>query len=267
MDDDDLLSREEQPRQELSFDLEAEQEDQGGAEEAEIPPFDQSIEEAEDFLLELRQEVRDTRVKIAEKMSKEDTKSIKREPTMTTENIGGSAIKVKTHKKAFALSSRILYPKEKRDSLDADKRQSLFDKATATKQKKYGYLNVKLTSADLLEDSYNLNMLIQVTKEKHVDYDMHSVFTVVIPKGDGSTSSIESKTYDLYTEYTKILPLQVALSNQWYNEWPTDNYHQENLGLTTTYLANNMEHDLWTKTMEEYNTYPEVKKVVHCSSF
>ena len=131
----------------------------------------------------------------------------------------------------------------------------------------FSYLNVKIKSDDVLQDSYDIDMLIRVMKANHVKYDIHSPFTIVFPVlgiqdlGELSTldDGITVRTIDLYTEYTTVTPDEVARSNQWYLEW-TGEVHHQNLVLILDYFRNNCHDDLFTKTNEEYELYPDNQK-------
>ena len=104
----------------------------------------------------------------------------------------------------------MLYKKGDRDGLSTDERQILFKSATATVHKKYDVMPLSLDDKDKLDDTYNLEVLVQRTKREHFKYDMHDVFTIVIPNANGTVQ----ETKDLYSDYSNITIEQVARSNR-----------------------------------------------------
>ena len=179
--------------------------------------------------------------------------------------ITGIQIKKNVKKNIVTTAEQILFHKEEREKLTEDKRQTLFKEATARGQRKYSFLNVKLKSDDVLQDSYDLDMMIRVTRSNHVKYDMHSVFTIVFPDKLSDTGDLqknekgEVKTVNLYSDYSILTPEQIADSNRWYLEW-TGEVHAQNLVLTLDYFRNNCHDDLWTKTTEEYELFSDAQK-------
>jgi hypothetical protein len=109
-------------------------------------------------------------------------------------------------------AEQVLYKKGDRDGLSTDERQILFKSATATVHKTYEVMPLLLDDNDKLDNTYNLEVLVQRTKREHFKYDMHGVFTIVIPNTDGTVQEIK----DLYLDYSNITIEQVARSNRWY---------------------------------------------------
>jgi hypothetical protein len=76
----------------------------------------------------------------------------------------------------------------------SDERQILFKSAAATVHKKDDVMPLLLDDEDKLNDTYNLEVLVQMTKQEHFKYDIHDVFMIVIPNADGTVQ----ETKDLY---------------------------------------------------------------------
>jgi hypothetical protein len=84
----------------------------------------------------------------------------------------------------------------------------------ATKKKahiKYDLMSLSLTDEDKLDDTYNLSMLIGKTKDHLVQYDMHDMFTILIPDKDDLKKILQEK--DLFTEYPSISIEEMLNSN------------------------------------------------------
>ena len=171
-----------------------------------------------------------------------------------------SNFKVRTTKKNVSNTDRVLFKRNERKNLDEDKRNALFKDATKTQHQKFSYVNIKNTSDDVLEDSYNIDMIVDKMRSSHIKYDMHTVFKVVHPvpvvQGGVDTGELQKNangevmTTDLYNEYSTLTSEQVAASNRWYNEWADDETHSENLNLTEEYFSSNCDYDLHDKVME-----------------
>jgi hypothetical protein len=145
----------------------------------------------------------------------------------------------------------VLYKKGDRDGLSTVERQILFKSATATVHKKYEVMPLSLDDEDKIDNTYNLKVLVQRTKQEHFKYDMHDGFTIVIPNADGTVQ----ETKDLYLDYSNITIEQVARSNWWYREWMVATFFEQNLQLTYEFFQNNVSEDLVMKISETCDTF------------
>ena len=166
--------------------------------------------------------------------------------------IGGMTIAI--HDVAAVVADvKPLYRKEDRAGLSDDKRNELFDRATRkTGNTKFGLLSLSLTDNEKLDDTYNLSMLIEKTRDVFVQYDMHNVFSVL---NIGSDDKSILGELDLFREYPSLSVDAVARSNAWYHTWPKDATYQQNLQLTYKFFQNNVDERLWEKCYERYSTY------------
>ena len=98
-----------------------------------------------------------------------------------------------------------------------------------------------------LDHCYNIGTKVEKVEARHSLYNMHAVFTIVVPEENGKT--LKEEAYNLYTEYATITPDMVAASNKRYNSWPKGPTWQENLN--------------WTHQFFEYNVAPEVAEKVN----
>jgi hypothetical protein len=174
---------------------------------------------------------------------------------ITTEvTVNGRTIKVRTAAKALVESQgEILYPKSLRDGLKTQNKLSdLYEKACKQHHTKYELMSLSLSDEEKLDDTYNLELLIRKTREAHMTYDIHDVFTIVLL--DSSGMPFGSK--DLYSEYSEITIQQVADSNKWYKQWTEDDeFAGDNLNVTYNFMKNNVSDNLWEKTFEKYDQY------------
>jgi hypothetical protein len=171
---------------------------------------------------------------------------------MTMIMIGGVEYETRAAEKTVSdTAEQVLYRKTDREALSTDERQLLFKSATQTVHKKYDVMPLSLDDEDKLDDTYNLEVLVQRTKREHFKYDMNDVFTIVIPNADGSVK--EEK--DLYSDYSNITIEQVARSNLWYRQWMVASFFEQNLQLTYEFFQNNVSEDLGMKISETYETF------------
>jgi hypothetical protein len=177
---------------------------------------------------------------------------------MTDEvSFGNFKISINTTKTDVAdIGEEVLYPKEDRVKLSPEKLAELFDKATRARHKKYDFINLTLTDEDKLDDTYNIDMLIRRTKNVHINYDMHNVFTIVLIDPTDPDEKRIIGTKDLYTEFSEISVQEVAISNKFYHQWASEDHFVQNLKLTYAFFQSNVSEELWEKTFETYDEYP-----------
>ena len=88
-------------------------------------------------------------------------------------------------------------------------------KATEKKTPKFDFQKSGKSLADyLLEDTYNLSMLVESTRKRHLEYDMHHVFDEVVLFD--STTNTPSGTVNLYNDYMKVTVEEVIQSCTFY---------------------------------------------------
>jgi hypothetical protein len=139
-------------------------------------------------------------------------------------------------------------------------RTKLFKEATELKHKKYDYVPMLLNNEDGLDDTYNLDVLINKTYHEHCTFDLHDVFTIIIALHPENQDNNEVDcTLDLYTEYSSISIKDVTWSNSYYRKWMLDTRFKENLCLTCNFFQNNVTDDLFLKVFKTYNQYPHSK--------
>jgi hypothetical protein len=155
----------------------------------------------------------------------------------------------------------VMHKKQDRASLTPDVLNKLLKDATSLKHKKYDYVPMILNDEDGLDDTYNLDVLINKTYREHCAFDLHDVFTIIIPlyPEDEDNDEVE-RTLDLYTQYADISIEDVARSNSYYREWLLDPWFEENLRLTYTFFQNNVTDDLFLKVSETYDKYPRSER-------
>jgi hypothetical protein len=89
-----------------------------------------------------------------------------------------------TKRVVYKTAEQVLYAKDEQKNLITDERTVLFKSAVQTVHKKYDVLPLSLEDKDKHNDTYNLEVLVQKTKREHFKYDIHNVFTIVIPNDE-----------------------------------------------------------------------------------
>lgn len=173
----------------------------------------------------------------------------------TTLTLNGIEIPLRETKETLFAEISTLYKKGDRKDLDKKDRLALITAATERKEATY-FTPLALTIDDesKLDDCYNIGTKIEKVEARHRLYDMHDVFTVIVPTSDGKT--LKEEAYNLYTEYANVTADMVAASNKWYNSWPAGPTWQENLNWTHQFFESNVAQELAEKVNEVYMLYP-----------
>ena len=149
-----------------------------------------------------------------------------------------------------------LHSKHDRAALDKKSRLALIASATEKNEETYfKALTLTLDAESKLDDCYNISRIIENVAERHIMFDMHDVFSIVVPLEDGKTLQT-NEVYNLYTDYASVSIQMVANSNTWYHTWPQGPTWSENLAWTDRFFKNNTSPELAEKVNEVYSTFP-----------
>jgi hypothetical protein len=180
---------------------------------------------------------------------------------MSTVNVGGEVIELSAEPLTTTVEESPLYKKVDREKLSGDKRNDLFDRATRTQGwSKFDLMSLSLSDEDKLDDTYNIGVQVGKCRAHMVKYNMHDVFTILIPKADDETKKTIEEQKNLFTDYSVITEDMVATSNEWYRKWPKKDYYRDNLQLSYDFLENNITNQLWEKCLESYEEYPPERR-------
>ena len=175
--------------------------------------------------------------------------------TFRTLTLNGIEIELREEQETHFSEVNTLYKKADRAELDKKDRLALIAAATEKKEATYFTpLALALDDESKLDDCYNIGTKVEKVEARHRLYDMHDVFTIVVPEENGKT--LKEEAYNLYTEYATISPDMVAASNKWYNSWPKGPTWQENLNWTHQFFEYNVAPEVAEKVNEIYMLYP-----------
>ena len=175
--------------------------------------------------------------------------------TFRTLTLNGIEIELRDEQETHFSEVNTLYKKADRADLDKKDRLALIAAATEKKEATYFTpLALALDDESKLDDCYNIGTKVEKVEARHRLYDMHDVFTIVVPEENGKT--LKEEAYNLYTEYATITPDMVAASNKWYNSWPKGPTWQENLNWTHQFFEYNVATEVAEKVNEIYMLYP-----------
>jgi hypothetical protein len=155
-------------------------------------------------------------------------------------------------------AEQVFHKKQDRAGLTTKDQTALFNEAVKQAHKKYDYVLMALNDENKLDNTYNLDVLITKTYRSHCAFDLHDVFSIIIPKEDDE-SAVDC-VLDLYTEYSSISIEDVARSNLFYQEWMVADWFSENLGLTYDFFQNNVTDDLFLKVSKTYDKFPRSQR-------
>lgn len=185
------------------------------------------------------------------------TKSSNTTVIMSTKKVtlDGEEIEVSSAVVASGAALTTLYLKADREELKkVNKLNELFEKATRTRIAKLDLVTLTLSEEDKLDDTCSLGIQIGRIRAHFTRYDMHDVMGIVTFGATGLDDPTGRS--DLFALYSSITEKEVALSNQWYNEYTTAEWYRQNLQLTLEFLENNTTTALWEKCLEVYEEYP-----------
>ena len=169
--------------------------------------------------------------------------------------VEGTTLNLEQTPTVLTTTSMTIFKKENRSKLTEEKRADHFSKATAAQQTdKYKMLSLSIVNEDDLQDTYNLQMCIEETKQNFERYDMGDVFTVLTTDATGNVVVLG----DLFEHYVTISPEKVAESNTIYSTLVKASDHpwiRENLTLTFDYFRNNADTETYRKALETYNSF------------
>ena len=129
--------------------------------------------------------------------------------TFKTFNLNGIEIKLRDEQETHFSEVNTLYKKGDRDDLNKKDRLALIAAATEKKEATYfTALALALNDKSKLDDCYSIGTKVKKVEARHRLYDMHDIFTIVVPEADGKT--LKKEAYNLYMEYATVTPDMVA---------------------------------------------------------
>jgi hypothetical protein len=107
----------------------------------------------------------------------------------------------------------------------------LYARAAAKHQKQFNTISLAITSEDKLDDTYNLEMLIEHMRSSPGDYEMEYVFKIISWGVNPATNDLQINggTRDMYSDYSNLTVENVAQSNEFYRTYVDDETFTENL--------------------------------------
>ena len=85
---------------------------------------------------------------------------------------------------------------------------------------------------------------------------MSYVFDVLLVDPSDPKCKKVTGSVNLYTDYAKMTPAQVARSNLWYNKWPKAVTYSQNLHWSYLFFRNHCSDDLFDQVHNRYKHYP-----------
>ena len=188
--------------------------------------------------------------------------------TMVEYKLNGITIKVNATP-AVPTKERAYFSKAKRAKLDETHRMKLLEHVQAKQQIKYHSINVSVNDPEKMSNTYTLSTLLAENRRNLAKYDLLDVYNIVKPKPtaftDGSPdfgaleveASGQPISQDLFVDYLKLTPEQVAASSKWYSLFvPEANLMQEDLSWSMSYYEKNVEPELYLKVYNKFMRYP-----------
>ena len=106
--------------------------------------------------------------------------------TFRTRTLNGIEIELRDEQETHFSEVNTLYKKADRADLDKKDRLALIAAATEKKEATYFTpLALALDDESKLDDCYNIGTKVEKVEARHRLYDMHDVFTIVVPEEKG----------------------------------------------------------------------------------
>jgi hypothetical protein len=170
--------------------------------------------------------------------------------SMSDVNIGGLTIR-KRNTANINLNTGALYEKGTRANLNASDLTSLFQRATKpfSGGLRFKALPMEMTDPHQLSEFHNIDSVVNSFRENAEMYDFADVFKIVFPltNGDLAMENVGGvdipKVRNLFIDYTRLSPAEVAASNRWYHQYTDDSTNQmhQNLQWSLHSLKNNID--------------------------
>jgi hypothetical protein len=164
-------------------------------------------------------------------------------------------IKVSTVQKSVR-SQTVLHPKAECATLNKNERNDFYERATAKHHKLLDLFSLAITSEDKLDDTYNLNFLIDHMISFHGGYETGDAFKICQL---GSRPHFWGPSYQ-WRIYSNLSIESVAQSNEFYHTYVADKTFTDNLKPTLDYMKNNVTKNLLNKVLEKYKPFQEKQK-------
>ena len=155
------------------------------------------------------------------------------------------------------------FKKADRDTMAVHHKNSLMSLISYNQQIKFKNLSITTTELEKLDKTHSLKLLITELKTNLARYDLLTAFTIVkcinFTTGeieiDNSTG--DAKEYDLFTDYCRLSPIDVAKSNQWYVQFTQVTLRmEEDMNWSIQYFKNNVEAVTFAHCHAIYMNYP-----------
>ena len=160
------------------------------------------------------------------------------------------------------------FKKKDRASMDLRMRNTLISLISSNQQVKFKNLSITTTELEKLDKTHSLKLLITELKTALARYDLLTGFTI-IKCIDFTTGEIEivdstgnARQYDLFVDYRRLSPMDIAKSNQWYVQF-TDEATlrmEEDMDWSMQYFKNNVETITFAHCHAIYMEYPAFQR-------
>ena len=100
-------------------------------------------------------------------------------------------------------------------------KNSLISTISSNQQIKFKNLSITTTELEKLDKTHSLKLLITELKTNLAHYDLLTAFTIVkcinftTAEIEIDSTTGDAKEYDLFIDYRRLSPIDVAKSNQW----------------------------------------------------
>ena len=173
--------------------------------------------------------------------------------------VGGVVVKLLDEPNTQPACEAKRFPFSKRATYDADQYDQFYKSATSfsvlAKNNKLSPITVSQSDHKILVSVRGLHQQIRSIKDHFAKHDVYTVFrNIIVPVDVKTSKEMHPYNFDLFEDWPKLLAVQVANSNAYYN-LRTSQHVREMLAITYECLRVNTDQKLWDTTVEEHDKY------------
>ena len=185
-------------------------------------------------------------------------------PPPPSYNVGNFSFKVPIKAIAPVVATGALYKKESRPKAGSDEERHLIVAICVDTKSPYRLLSTSKTDPNMLKTTYSLTKLITLTKNHLTKYDLADPWRLVFPMASPNAHALvlnphgKPQTSDLWTDYHRVTPKQVAASCTFYYTYGDDQHTNiiSTLQWSYRHFEKNVESNLFTRINNDFLDYP-----------
>ena len=183
----------------------------------------------------------------------------------STLSVGNFSFAVPTKAKVAVVVTGALFKKESRPTTGSDEERHLIAAICSDTKSKYALLSTSKTDPNMLQTTYSLTKLTNLTKKHLVKFDLSDPWCLVFPMAYPNAHALQldsptsPRTADLWTDYHRVTPQQVVSSCTYYYTYGDDSTTSiiSTLQWSYRYFERNVKANLFTRINNDFLNFPQ----------